>query len=88
MQDAINVKITVNKEKTNLAGKNSFKFKASKKTKKVKVTLKDSKNNPVKSVQVTLKLKGKVKGKKSLKAKTNSKGVVTFKITSKRKIYT
>ena len=77
---------TVNKAKVKLVpAKKTFKFKAAKKTKKVKVTLKDNKNKAVKKVKVTLKIKGKkVKGKKTFKAKTNKKGVVTFKITAKK----
>ena len=82
-------KVTVNKEKTKFTVKKSYKFKNSKKTKKVKVTLKDSKKKAVKKVKVTLKFKGsKVKGKKSYTLKTNNKGVVTFKITSKKTKFT
>lgn len=50
-------------------------FKAKKKVKKFTITLKSGKK-PVKKVWVTLK----IKGKKLLKAKTNSKGKATFKI--------
>ena len=38
----------------------------------------------MKKVKVTLKLSGKkIKGKKTITAKTNSKGVVTFKLSKK-----
>lgn len=78
-------RITVGKEKCNFAVKKSFKFKNTKKTKKIRLTLKDSKGVVVKKVKVTLKLKGRnVKGKKIYTLKTNSKGFVTFKITSKK----
>ena len=49
-------------------------FKAKTKVKKYSITLKAGKN-PVKNVQVTIKIKGK-----TYKAKTNSKGKATFKI--------
>ncbi len=68
------VKITINKEKTKLVGKNA-KFRKSKKTKKYSVILKNSKGKAIKKVYVTLKVKGK-----TYKAKTNSKGKATFKI--------
>ena len=83
--NSASAKITVKKEKTKFTAKKSYKFKNSKKTKKIKVTLKDSKKKAVKKVKVTLKIKGKkVKGKKTFNVKTNKKGVVTFKITSKK----
>ena len=78
-------KITVNKEAVKiLKAKKTYKFKKSKKTKNIKVTLKNSKNNAMKKVKVTLKLSGKkIKGKKTITAKTNKKGVVTFKLGKK-----
>ena len=78
-------KITVNKETVKiLKAKKTYKFKKSKKTKNIKVTLKNSKNNAMKKVKVTLKLSGKkIKGKKTITAKTNKKGVVTFKLGKK-----
>jgi len=46
--------------------------------------LKDSKNKAMKNVKLTIKLSGKkIKGKKSITAKTNNKGVVTFKLGKK-----
>ena len=79
-------KLTVLKENSKISVKKAVKFKKSKKTKKIKATLKDSRGNAVKNVPVTLKITAKkVKGKKSFKFKTNSKGVVTFKISKKTK---
>jgi hypothetical protein len=69
------VKITINKEKTKIAAKKKT-FKKSKKTKKYTIILKNSKNKAVKKAKVTLK----IKGKKIITAKTNSKGKATFKI--------
>ena len=66
--------IKINKEATKLTAKNK-KFKAKKKTKKYKVTLKDSKGKAISKVKVTIKV-----GKKTFKAKTNAKGKATFKI--------
>ena len=79
------VKVTINKEKTKiLKAKKTYKFKRSKKAKNIKVTLKDSKNKVIKNVKVTIKLSGKkIKGKKIVTAKTNKKGVVTFKLGKK-----
>ena len=68
------VKITINKEKTKIAAKKKT-FKKSKKVKKYKITLKDSKGKAIKKAQVTIKIK-----KKTYRAKTNSKGKATFKI--------
>ena len=46
--------------------------------------MKDSKNKVMKKVKVTIKLSGKkIKGKKTVTAKTNKKGVVTFKLGKK-----
>ena len=69
------VKITVNKEKTKIVAKNQ-KFKRTAKVKKYVMALKNSKAKPVKKVWTTLKVNGK-----TYKAKTNSKGKATFKIT-------
>ncbi len=69
-----NVKIKIDKEKTKIVAKKKS-FKKSKKTKKYKITLKNSKGNAIKKVKVTLKIKGK-----KYNAKTNSKGKATFKI--------
>ena len=82
--DAKTVKITISKEKTKITAKNK-KFKSSKKTKKYTLILKNSKNNSVKKVKVTLKVKGKI-----YKAKTNAKGKATFnlkKLTKKGKYW-
>ena len=68
------VKIKINKEKTKITAKKK-KFKKSKKVKKYKITLKNSKGKAVKKAKVTLKVKGK-----KYKAKTNKKGKATFKI--------
>lgn len=51
-------------------------FKAKVKTKKVTATLKDNKGKVLKNIKVTLKVKGK-----TYTAKTNKKGVATFKVT-------
>ena len=46
--------------------------------------MKNSKNKAMKKVKVTIKLSGKkIKGKKIISAKTNKKGVVTFKLGKK-----
>ena len=68
------VKITINKEKAKIKAKKKT-FKKSKKVKKYKITLKDSKGKAIKKAKVTIKIK-----KKTYKAKTNSKGKATFKI--------
>ena len=73
------VKITINKEKTKIIAKNA-KFKKSKKIKKYSITLKNSKGKAVKNANVVLKVKGKI-----YKAKTNSKGKATFKISKLNK---
>ena len=67
--------IKITKEKSKLTA-NKKTFKAKTKTKKYTVVLKDSKKKAIKKVKVTLKVKGK-----TYKAKTNSKGKATFKIT-------
>ena len=68
------VKVNVKKAKTKIVAKKKT-FKKAKKIKKYTITLKDNKNNPIKKVRVTLKIKGK-----TYKAKTNKKGKATFKI--------
>jgi hypothetical protein len=55
-------------------------FKKKTKTKKYKITLKEKNGKAIKSVKVTLKVKGK-----TYSAKTNSKGKATFKITKLKK---
>ena len=66
------------RKRNELMDKNKQKkiIKKSKKTKKYTITLKNSKGKAVKKAKVTLKVKGK-----TYKAKTNSKGKATFKIT-------
>ena len=63
------------KQATKIVAKNK-KFKAKTKVKKYTITLKTKAGKAVKKVQVTIKI-----GKKTFKAKTNSKGKATFKIT-------
>ena len=63
-----------------LKAKNA-KFKKSKKVKKYKVTLKTSSGKAIKGKKITLKVKGK-----TYKAKTNKKGVATFKIKNLKKV--
>ena len=72
---AKSVKVTVKKATPKLTAK-AKKFKRSVKTKKYTVTLKTNTNKVIKNVKLTLKVKGK-----TYKAKTNSKGKATFKIT-------
>ena len=70
-------KITVKKEAVKIINaKNTYKFKKSKKSKNIKIALKNSKNKSMKKAKVYLKVKGK-----TYAAKTNSKGKATFKIT-------
>ncbi len=72
---SLSSKVTVSKGATKLAAKaKTFKVKA--KTKKLSVTLKDSKNRILKGKKLTIKVNGK-----TYSAKTNKKGVATFKIT-------
>ncbi len=56
-------------------------FKVKTKTKKYSITLKNNKNKAIKSVKVTIKV-----NKKTYTAKTNSKGVATFKINKLTKV--
>ena len=68
--------ITIKKAATKLtAGAKTFKAKT--KTKKYTITLKNNKGKVIKNAKITLK----IKGKKVITAKTNSKGKATFKIT-------
>lgn len=77
-------KVVVNKAKVKLAAKAKT-FKVKVKTKKLAATLKDNKGKVMKNTKLTLKV-----GKKTYTAKTNKKGVATFKITklSKKGKYT
>lgn len=69
------VKITIKKASTKLTAKAKT-FKISDKTKKYTVTLKTDLNKVMKNTKVTIKV-----NKKTYSAKTNSKGVATFKLT-------
>lgn len=72
-------KVVVNKAKVKIAAKaKTFKVKA--KTKKVTATLKNNKGKVMKKVKLTLKI-----GKKTYTAKTNAKGVATFKVKLTKK---
>ena len=81
---SVKPKVVVNKAKPKLAAKAKT-FKAKVKTKKFTATLKNNKGKVMKNTKLTLKV-----GKKTFTAKTNKKGVATFKITklSKAKKYT
>ena len=68
-------KVTVKKATPKLTAKAKV-FKKSVKTKKYTVTLKTNQNKVMKNTKVTIKV-----NKKTYSAKTNSKGVATFKIT-------
>ena len=69
------VNIKINKEKTKITAKKAT-FKLANKVKKYTILLKNSKNKAIKKASVTLKVKCKI-----YKAKTNSKGKATFKIS-------
>ena len=72
-------KVVVNKAKPKLAAKaKTFKVKA--KVKKYTATLKNNKGKVLKKVKLTLKV-----GKKTYTAKTNAKGVATFKVKLTKK---
>lgn len=77
--DYADFKFTVKKATPKITAKKKT-FKASKKTKKYTITLKDNNKKAIKKAKVTLKVKGK-----TYKAKTNSKGKATFKITKLNK---
>lgn len=69
------VKLTIKKATPKVSAKAKT-FKVKVKTKKYTITLKNNVNKVMKNTKVTLKVKGK-----TYKAKTNSKGHATFKIT-------
>lgn len=69
------VKVTVKKATPKITAKAKT-FKKSVKTKKYTITLKTNQNKVMKNTKVTIKV-----NKKTYSAKTNSKGVATFKIT-------
>ena len=76
---SVSPKVVVNKAKVKIAAKaKTFKVKA--KTKKVTATLKDNKGKVMKKAKLTLKV-----GKKTYTAKTNAKGVATFKVKLTKK---
>ena len=75
----LSIKVVVKKATSKLTASDK-KFKAKAKNKKVTVTLKNNKNKPVGKVTVKLKL-----NKKTYKAKTNSKGIATFKFKLTKK---
>jgi 5-hydroxyisourate hydrolase-like protein (transthyretin family) len=72
---AKDIKVTVKKATPKMTAKKKT-FKRTVKTKKYTIVLKDNTGKAMKKVKVTLKLKGK----KTITAKTNSKGKATFKI--------
>ncbi|MBE6500834.1 MAG: Ig-like domain repeat protein [Methanobrevibacter thaueri] len=73
MASSSTVKVVVNKAKPKFTT-TKVKVKAKAKTKQIKITLKHNKKG-VKGKQITLKINGK-----TYKAKTNKKGVATFKV--------
>ena len=73
------VRVNIYKEITKVTAKKKT-FKLSLKTKKYTMTLKNKRNKVLKDKKVILKVKGK-----TYKAKTNSKGKATFKITKLNK---
>ena len=73
------VKVTVKKATPKLTAKAKT-FKKSVKTKKYSITLKNNQNKAMKNTKVTIKI-----NKKTYTAKTNSKGVATFKIKLSKK---
>ena len=79
---ALTTRIVVKKAATSLTASNE-KFKSKSKSKKITVALKTNKNKPVVKVIIKLTIK-----KKTYKARTNSKGIATFKVklTKKRQI--
>lgn len=74
-----NVKVVVKKANPILAAAAKT-FKAGTKTKKYSVTFKKNKNKVFKNIRLTLKVNGK-----TFAARTNSKGIATFKITNLKK---
>ncbi len=85
LKSSATAKIHVKKDAVKiLKAKKTYKFKKSKKSKNISVTLKNSKNRVLKNIRVTIKLSGKkIRGKKTVTAKTSKKGVVTFKLGKK-----
>ncbi len=79
VKSSVSVKIIVSKAKPKLIAKSKT-FKLKTKNKKLKVALKDNLGRVMKNTKLTLK----VKGKKYI-AKSNKKGVVTFKIKLNKK---
>ena len=75
VKSAKDVKVTVKKATPKLTAKKKT-FKSSVKTKKYTIALKDSTGKAIKKAKVTLKVNGK-----TYKAKTNSKGKATFRIS-------
>lgn len=76
---SFSVKVVVNKAKPKITAKKKT-FKAAAKTKKVTAILKNNKGKVLKKVKLTLKI-----GKKIYSAKTNTKGVATFKVKLTKK---
>ena len=74
-KSSADIKITVKRTTPKLTAKKKT-FRAKNKVKKYTVTLKTNTNKVMKNVKVTMKVKGKI-----YKAKTNTKGQATFKIT-------
>lgn len=79
LKSSSSVKVVVKKATPKLTAKAKT-FKRTVKTKKYKITLKTNKGKVMKKVKVTLRV-----NKKTFTAKTNSKGVATFKITNLKK---
>ena len=79
LKSSKSVKVTVKKATVKMTAKAKT-FKVKTKTKKYTITLKNNKGKVMKSTKVTLKVNGK-----TFSAKTNSKGVATFKITNLKK---
>ncbi|WP_296800577.1 Ig-like domain-containing protein [uncultured Methanobrevibacter sp.] len=69
------VKVTVKKATPKITAKKKT-FKRTVKTKKYSITLKTNQNKAMKGIKVTIKV-----NKKTYSAKTNKKGIATFKIT-------
>ena len=74
-KSAKSVKVTLKKATPKMTAKAKT-FKKSVKTKKYTITLKNNINNAMKNTKVSIKI-----NKKTYSAKTNAKGVATFKIT-------